>query len=212
MCSHFHKVVYSYVDSTWVFDHALIAWSTLTCPAPLRGRWTPEKDGRLAQDGTRYAPVNGHRHPLILSGERHCENWYLLYYGRDENQTNTAVQNLGWVHLVSTYEGGHLKRGANHQTYSWITDKMVQTVQKIMNDILPFLNDSKYLFLRLHGIQKFLWSKVLEELVVLKLFSMLSASILLPLLFSGHLVETSTNRSTQVALQHLYPGEHSQKR
>ena len=89
---------------------------------------------------------------------------------------------------------------------------MVQTVQKIMNDILPFLKDSKYLFLRLHGIQKILWSKVLEELVVLKLFSMLSASILLPLLFSGHLVETSTNRSTQVALQHLYPGEHSQKR
>ena len=114
MCSHFHKVVYSYVESTCVFDHALVAWSTLTCPAPLRGRWTPEKDGRLVQDGTRYAPVNGHRHPLILSRERHCKNWYLLYYGRDENQTNTAVQNLGWVHLVSTYEGGHLKRGANH--------------------------------------------------------------------------------------------------
>ena len=89
---------------------------------------------------------------------------------------------------------------------------MVPAVQKIMNDILPFLKDSKYLFLRLHGIQKCLWSKVLEELVVLKLFSMLSASILLPLLFSGRLVETSTNRSTQVALQHLYPREHSHKR
>ena len=89
---------------------------------------------------------------------------------------------------------------------------MVQPVQKIMNDILPFLKDSKYLFLRLHGIQKILWSKLLEELVVLKLFSMLSASILLPLLFSGRLVKTSTNRSTQVALQHLYPREHSQKR
>ena len=45
MCSHFHKVVYSYVESTWVFDHALVAWSTLTCPAPLRGRWTREMDG-----------------------------------------------------------------------------------------------------------------------------------------------------------------------
>ena len=40
MCSHFQKV-----ESTWVFDHALIACSTLTCPAPLRGRWTREMDG-----------------------------------------------------------------------------------------------------------------------------------------------------------------------
>ena len=90
---------------------------------------------------------------------------------------------------------------------------MVQTVQKIMNDILPFLKDSKFLSASTWNTKMFLeWNKVLEELVVLKLFSMLSASILLPLLFSGHLVETSTNRSTQVALQHLYPGEHSQKR
>ena len=89
---------------------------------------------------------------------------------------------------------------------------MVQTVKKTMNENLPFLKDSKYLSASAWNT-KCLWSKVLEELVVLKLFSMLLASILLlPLLFSGRLVETSTNRSTQVALQHLYPREHSQKR
>ena len=88
---------------------------------------------------------------------------------------------------------------------------MVQTVKKTMNENLPFLKDSKYLSTSAWNT-KCLWSKVLEELVVLKLFSMLLASILLPLLFSGRLVETSTNRSTQVALQHLYPREHSHKR
>ena len=59
---------------------------------------------------------------------------------------------------------------------------MVQTVKKTMNENLPFLKDSKYLSASAWNT-KCLWSKVLEELVVLKLFSMLLASILLPLIF-----------------------------